>query len=216
MSRPAKFDRDEALQAAMLIFWEKGYHATSLKDLECALKMKPGSIYSAFCNKENLYILALGLYVQRSISRFRAHMEQANSPLTGLAEYIRGFARLAPEDVACQVCMLTKTLVDATSTEPKIADQAKIHLGHIRQAFADAFERAKVEGELPDHADCTHLARRFQGTIAALRFELHLGIEQTYIAALAEEFAGDVETLRLNAPDHPHLITATLFGVTPT
>jgi AcrR family transcriptional regulator len=204
MSRPTQYDREEALHTAMLIFWKKGYHATSLKDLEGGLKMKPGSIYCAFSNKENLYLLALDLYVGQSVARFRQHMEQACSPLAGLAEHLRGFARLGPDDIAGQVCMLTKTLVDATSTEPEIADQAKIHLGEIRQAFSDAFEQAKAAGELPDHADCAHLARRFQGSVATLRFELHLGTDQTDIATLAEDLARDVEALRRQTPNHPH------------
>ena len=48
MARAAPYDRDATLDAAMSLFWERGYHATSLKDLEAALSMKPGSIYAAF------------------------------------------------------------------------------------------------------------------------------------------------------------------------
>ncbi|MGJ8545999.1 MAG: TetR/AcrR family transcriptional regulator [Sulfitobacter sp.] len=196
MSRPAQYDREDALRRAMLIFWEKGYHATSLKDLEAGLEMKPGSIYTAFCSKENLYLLALDLYVGQSLARFAAHMAAARSPLAGLAEHLRGFARLAPQDAARQVCMLTKTLVDTTSTEPNIAKHAKTHLRQIRHAFETGFARAKAAGELPQSADCAHLARRFQGAVAALRFELHLGTEQPEIAALADDLAREFEALR--------------------
>lgn len=200
MSRPAQYDKDEALRAAMSIFWEKGYHATSLKDLEGGLDMKPGSIYAAFSNKENLYLLALDLYVGRSIANFRAHMARSASPLTGLAGHLRGFARLSPTDAARQVCMLTKTLVDTVSTEARIAARAKIHLGQIRQAFEEGFLCAKAAGELSAEADCALLARRFQGAIATLRFELHLGTDQSDITALAEGFARDIEALRLRTP----------------
>lgn len=55
MTRAAPYDRETALDAAMALFWDKGFHATSLKDLEAALAMKPGSIYAAFVSKENLY-----------------------------------------------------------------------------------------------------------------------------------------------------------------
>ncbi|WP_050526422.1 TetR/AcrR family transcriptional regulator [Pseudorhodobacter aquimaris] len=204
MSRPTQYDREEALQKAMLIFWKKGYHATSLKDLEKGLNMKPGSIYCAFSNKENLYLLALELYVGRSVTRFQAHMDQAASPLTGLAEYLRGFARNGANGGAPQVCMLTKTLVDVTSTAPEIAAQAKIHLKQIRQAFADGFARAKAAGELSEKADCAHLARRFQAAVTALRFELHLETDQTDIAALAEDLAQEIEALRSERPDIAH------------
>jgi AcrR family transcriptional regulator len=204
MSRPTQYVREEALEAAMQVFWTKGYHATSLKDLESRLRMKPGSIYGAFRSKQNLYILALEMYVSRSIDRFREQLEQAETALTGLAGYLRGFARLAPEDIACQVCMLTKTLVDVTNSDPEIAAKAKVLLAKNRLAFAAAFERAKSEGELSAEADCAHLARRFQGSIAALRFELHVATDQADVAALAEDLARDVEALRLPALQYPH------------
>ncbi|MGV8985829.1 MAG: TetR/AcrR family transcriptional regulator [Cypionkella sp.] len=59
MTRAAPYDRDTALNAAVSLFWNKGFHATSLKDLETTLHMNPGSIYAAFSSKENLYLLAL-------------------------------------------------------------------------------------------------------------------------------------------------------------
>ncbi|WP_250162665.1 TetR family transcriptional regulator [Psychrobacter sp. WY6] len=46
MSRTALYNRQDALERALLqLFWQKGFHATSLKDIEEALDMRPGSIY---------------------------------------------------------------------------------------------------------------------------------------------------------------------------
>lgn len=115
MARASAYDRDTALQSAMALFWDKGYHATSLKDLETALAMKPGSIYAAFTSKENLYLLALERYFNASCTRFRTQMTQAQSPLAALAEQFRAYARLAPDAMARQACMLTKTLIDTLS-----------------------------------------------------------------------------------------------------
>jgi GST-like protein len=201
MSRPTQYDRDIALDAAMLVFWEKGFHATSLKDLETALDMKPGSIYGAFSNKENLYLLALDRYFDRSVTRFRAHMQTLSSPLNGLAEHLRGFARMESDDPARQVCMLTRTLVDTAATNPEIAARTKQYLTDVRHAFAQGFERAKAMGELPLQADCACLARRFQGSVSALRFELHLGTDQAGMTSLAEELARDIEALRVMGSD---------------
>jgi AcrR family transcriptional regulator len=199
MSRPTQYVRDVALDAAMLVFWDKGYHATSLKDLEVALDMKPGSIYAAFSNKENLYLLALGRYFENSIARFQAHISLQSSPLTGLAEHLRGFARLAPDSHARQVCMLTRTLVDTTATNPEIAARTKQYLIEVRQAFCAAFESAKAMGELPLDTNCAALARRFQGSVSALRFELHLGTDHAGMTSLAEELAQDIEEMRSRA-----------------
>ncbi|QDL93899.1 TetR/AcrR family transcriptional regulator (plasmid) [Paroceanicella profunda] len=197
MSRPTRYERERALDAAMCLFWRKGYHATSLKDLEAALDMKPGSIYAAFASKENLCLLSLERYFEASLSRFRAHMETTASPLSGLADHLRGFARLAPEDQARQVCMLTRTLIDTKATTPTISACTRAYLGAIRDAFAAGFERAKAQGELPQSADSARLARRLQATVSALRFELHLGTDPAEVSALAEDMAREIEALRL-------------------
>ncbi|MCP4298102.1 MAG: helix-turn-helix transcriptional regulator, partial [Proteobacteria bacterium] len=51
MARPIEFDREEKLELAMNLFWQKGYQATSMKLLTEAMGLQPGSIYSAFRSK---------------------------------------------------------------------------------------------------------------------------------------------------------------------
>src|SRR6201992_1639640 len=60
--RPREFDREKALQAAMLVFWRKGFLATSMNDLCEAMEIRSPSLYAAFGSKENLYIQAVERY----------------------------------------------------------------------------------------------------------------------------------------------------------
>lgn len=197
MTRATPYNRDKALDAAMSLFWEKGFHATSLKDLEAGLKMKPGSIYAAFSSKENLYLLALERYFEKSRLGHRAQMARAASPLAGLAAHFRTIAALSPNDMARQACMLTKSLVDTQTTEPAIAEKTRGYLAAMQQEFAAGFARAQKMGELPDSANTNRLARRFQANLAALRFELHLGTDALETAELAEDMAREIENLRV-------------------
>jgi AcrR family transcriptional regulator len=196
MARAANYDRDGALDAAMTLFWRKGYHATSLKDLETALNMKPGSIYAAFDSKENLYLLAIERYFEASLKGFRAEMAKAATPLAGLAAQFQNYANLALEDSSRQACMLMKTVVDTVSTAPKIAAASKQYLDQMCVEFAESFEAARAAGQLPFDADPKRLARRFQANISALRVELLRGTPHDDISKLAADMAQ--ETMALN------------------
>lgn len=61
--RKREFDENTALNAAMEIFWQKGYVGTSLSDLTKSMGINKPSLYSAFGNKESLFIKATQLYI---------------------------------------------------------------------------------------------------------------------------------------------------------
>lgn len=197
MTRARPYDRETALDAALNLFWTKGYHATSLKDLEAALTMKPGSIYAAFSSKEALYLSSLERYFLRNRDAFRATADAAASPLQGLADHLRKLGGTLEGDPECRACMLVKTLLDTTASEATIAASARRYLDALRAEFAAAFERAKSSGELPADADCDRLARRYQLDIASLRIEAHRGADPGELASLAEDMARELEQLRL-------------------
>jgi AcrR family transcriptional regulator len=62
--RPISFDKDAALEAAMLLFWERGYEGTSIADLTQAMGLNPSSIYAAFGDKHALFSLAVKRYME--------------------------------------------------------------------------------------------------------------------------------------------------------
>ncbi|MFF8784297.1 TetR/AcrR family transcriptional regulator [Streptomyces sp. NPDC015125] len=53
--RPRAFDMEAVLEAAMLLFWEQGYEATSLAQLRAATGLSSASLYGAFGSKEGLF-----------------------------------------------------------------------------------------------------------------------------------------------------------------
>jgi AcrR family transcriptional regulator len=63
--RPIGFDKDVAIEAAMLLFWEHGYEGTSMADLTQAMGLNPSSIYAAFGDKHALFQLAVKRYMEK-------------------------------------------------------------------------------------------------------------------------------------------------------
>lgn len=62
MSKLKTFKRDDVLDAAVAVFWRKGYAETSIQDLEAATTLKKSSLYAEFQSKENLFLCSLEHY----------------------------------------------------------------------------------------------------------------------------------------------------------
>ena len=86
MGRPPSYDRDTALDTAMHLFWRQGYQGTSLKDLENALSMRPGSIYAAFHSKEALYRECLARYNRMVIGVLEGLSAASDTVVAGVTE----------------------------------------------------------------------------------------------------------------------------------
>ena len=112
MARTATYDRDAALDAAMQLFWTKGYHATSMKDLEAALTMRPGSIYAAFHSKEALFRATLDRYADRMTADLTRLIDTSPSPIAALRQHLLGLADLTP----CDRPSRTSTATSSAST----------------------------------------------------------------------------------------------------
>lgn len=66
--RPLSFDREAALQTAMLLFWRHGYEATSVADLTAAMGITPPSLYAAFGDKKALFRAAVQRYANGPVT----------------------------------------------------------------------------------------------------------------------------------------------------
>lgn len=192
MTRARPYNREEALEAALRLFWSKGFHATSLKDLEQALDMRPGSIYAAFISKQNLFLLAMTKYFEKIKSDLDALLNKEASPVNALAIYARQIAESC--EPPFETCMLVKSLIEATEDQTEIAQAARDHLEALRDVFETAFIRAQDVGELSSKANVSRLARRYQSNITAMRFEASRGAGAAEMRRLAEDIGRELSS----------------------
>src|SRR5947207_11547368 len=91
--RPRAFDTDAALDAALAVFWRKGYEGASLTDLTAAMGINRPSLYAAFGSKEDLFRKALDRYAEGPAAYVREALEEPTA--RAVAErLLRGAAEL--------------------------------------------------------------------------------------------------------------------------
>ncbi|GAB3568874.1 TetR/AcrR family transcriptional regulator [Amycolatopsis endophytica] len=158
IGRPRGFDADEALERAMLVFWERGYEGASLTDLTGAMGITRTSMYAAFGNKEELFRKAVqryaegpGAYVARALGEPTAR-QVARALLAGSVCATTGADRPAG-------CLVVQgSLAAGESGRPardELAGWREVACAHLR----DRFRRAVEEGDLPADSDPAVLAR---------------------------------------------------------
>ena len=66
--RPLSFNREEALERAMLLFWQHGYESTSVGDLTAVMGITAPSLYAAFGDKKGLFLDAVRKYTSGPVT----------------------------------------------------------------------------------------------------------------------------------------------------
>jgi AcrR family transcriptional regulator len=150
--RPREFCVDQALAAALGVFWSKGYDGASMADLTQAMGITKPSLYAAFGNKEALFHKALELYETEKLEYTREALKQPTA--RAVAEhFMRGAIDAQTSTCDPKGCL---GVISATACGAE-ADSIKADVIQRRAssqaALVERFERAKLDGDLPEHVD---------------------------------------------------------------
>ncbi|TDT44156.1 TetR family transcriptional regulator [Halospina denitrificans] len=193
MPRSTRHDPETTVRRAAHLFWERGYHACSLKQLETALDMRPGSIYAAFGSKESLFRAALMAYYEQLHQGMTQVLASHERVLDGLAAYLRQLAVEATmqpdneEAAPVPACMMVKTLLEATVDTPGLEDTVNDLFDRIERDLTTTLETARDQGELAADVDCARLARLWQAQIMGLRTFAQRRVDAEVVTLLAED-----------------------------
>jgi AcrR family transcriptional regulator len=116
--RKRAFDKSDALDRAMRVFWENGYNGTSVNDLTEALGINKPSLYAAFGNKEQLFETALNHYASHyGAPLFKRLTEPAETPFDKRVRcYMTGIIDLINSKESPKGCMFVKSCCEAGSS----------------------------------------------------------------------------------------------------
>lgn len=169
MAKTAKFDRQEVVDKATKLYWQKGYHATSMRNLQDEVDMRPGSIYAAFGSKDGLFKETLRHYTDMGLVQIQHLAEQYPSPIEALKAFVNAQVVDTQSRAPNGMCMLAKTLGELTEDNQELIDTTKSLLGEIVDEMITLIEKAKEIGELETDKNARELAEHIQIQIAGLR-----------------------------------------------
>ena len=162
--RPRAFDRDDAVDQAMQLFWQHGYDATSLAQLKAELGggISAPSFYAAFGSKEALFDECVQRYLATYAQVTECLWDETLPPRQAIETALRQSARMQCDDGHPKGCMVTLGVMSAPSPENAHVAQALTHSrARTRAGIVACVERGVSEGLLADDTNAAAMATVF-------------------------------------------------------
>ncbi len=169
MANKVKFERDNVVRVASQLFWQKGFHATSTRDLQEAVNMRPGSIYSAFGSKEGLYCESLKDYTVQMKTQIEGFLSSADTVLGGLRAFVENVVIKTKDCSPSAICMLVKANSEFAEKDSNLYELSLGLTAQFEAYLTQLFTQAINKGELSNTLTAVEYARFFQVQFTGLR-----------------------------------------------
>jgi TetR/AcrR family transcriptional repressor for divergent bdcA len=169
---------EAALEAAMLLFWEQGYEATSLAQLRAATGLSSASLYGAFGSKEGLFQRAVEHYMQGPGGVTAVVADETLSPREAVAGLLHGSIDMQADPshpVGCLVA-LSGTMRAPNEGHAGVRAAVAARREADRRGIRGCVERGVAAGELDADTDVAGMTAVIHGFLLGVSTQLRDGV----------------------------------------
>ena len=149
-----QFDEDAVLEVALKTFWQNGFAATSMIDVAEATGVQRGSLYNAYGDKEQLFLLTYDRYARRFLDSVRQALSNPE-PAIALTVLFKGVIASLIVGAPSRGCLTTKTAIELPLAGKAIETRVKRLLEELTALIRDALSTPAARRKLscdPDAA----------------------------------------------------------------
>lgn len=168
MARHKEFNRDEALQKAMEVFWSRGYEAASIQDLVKHMGINRQSLYDTFGDKHALYLQALDRYGEVESRRMLEFLDRPGSVKKTLRQFFDDVVEGSLGKGQRRGCFMGNAMSELAGRCKETASRTCSNMAAAEEAFYRALLRGKREGELEHVRDLRAIARFLYSSLQGL------------------------------------------------
>jgi TetR/AcrR family transcriptional repressor of nem operon len=168
MARTRQFDERQALVSAMLVFWEKGYEATSIQNLEQAMGLNRTSIYNAFGNKRAIFNRVMTCYKESVMSSLLAELDSTPNVREGVRRMLNGALNIHFDEDNPGGCLVVLSVLESEQHDAESRAAMQQTFQDLKSALQDRLSRAKKAGELSKDLNVGSTATTISTTMAGM------------------------------------------------
>jgi len=200
MARPRKFDMQHVLEAACNLFWEKGYEATSTRDLSEITSLTPSSIYAAFGDKRGLFLAALEHYLLRLKAKM-ARLESVGEPGLAITLFFADTISKTLSDPLLRGCLLVNSSLEFSLSDAGGRAAISRELADIESFFRRCYAAAQKTDEVSRDISPVQAAQQLLAVLLGIRVLARARPDETLLCGAVEQTLGQLGLPELS----PHL-----------
>lgn len=185
------YAHNETIEKATVLFWKKGFQGAGMRDIQEALDMRPGSIYSRFQSKEGLFKLVVEHYVQQSQTALQ-EVAESPEPIRALRAFFMASLMCQDDQRFMRQCLLVRSVTELELLG-SMAKKAVIDgMGMLRESFENIVKRAVDVNILPKDTPIARSADWLQNQFVGLRTYAMLQGDDKYIEEMVDKVMLDL------------------------
>ncbi|MEH2472768.1 TetR/AcrR family transcriptional repressor of nem operon [Nitrobacteraceae bacterium AZCC 2161] len=151
--RPREFDMEAALDAALLVFRERGYHAASLGDLGSAMNLTAGSIYKAFSDKRAIFLAAFGRYVGLRDAQLHPLLNAEKSGFDKLRALLNFYVESSCGIEGRRGCLIVGSATELALFDAEVAGRVTAALQRVETRLRELIRLGQSDGSISAKVD---------------------------------------------------------------
>lgn len=184
--RPRSFDRAQALEKAMLLFWEKGYRGASMSELTAAMGINSPSLYAAFGSKDALYREAMALFEDCDGAELGRAIAAAPTAREAIETCLMRSAALFTRSGKPAGCMVVFSVVHGAGTSAETGRELRDARAEMQGVLAGRLREAVASGELPARCDPAAIASFYVTVQQGMSIRARDGATRAELEAVAQ------------------------------
>lgn len=188
--RPREFDMDKALDGAIRVFREGGYHATSVADLCSAMQLTPGSIYKAFHDKRAIFLAAFKRYTTLRINALQELLDKEPTGADKIRAVLSFYAESSHGIEGRCGCLVTGSAMVLATFDEEMAAQVVASLQRIEHLLVDLVRQGQTDGSVAKNVNIDGMARTLLSLLQGFRVIGKLGRTRAEMMMAVDEAMG--------------------------
>ena len=158
-----------ALNAAIDCFWQRGYEATSMRDLAASMGLSAPSLYNAFGDKQTLFARALERYLDCTTRDRLRRLEISLPPKEAIHRFFAEIVDRSINDRERKGCFLVNSALEVAPHQSELGAMIAEQFGEIEAFFKRCIVAAQADGTAPRGVDANNTARLLLGVLLGIR-----------------------------------------------